>query len=76
MAEQEAIAASFRQHVEAFHASLPPEERTLLEQIFSLAESARDQGDVQGFLLDVPLPGGPYNPHKKISADFPGTSPL
>jgi len=48
--DQGALAASFQDHVTAFHQSLPAEERALLEQVLVLAMSApREQADVQGF---------------------------
>jgi hypothetical protein len=48
--EVSATAASFKEHVEAFHQSLPREEQVLLEQVFALAQAA--EGDVQGFAID------------------------
>jgi hypothetical protein len=49
----EAVAASFAEHVRAFHQSLPAEEQVLLEQIFALAEMISGQdGDVQGYAAD------------------------
>lgn len=48
--EQSPVSASFQEHVKAFHESLPPEERALLQQLFALAESAsKQEADVQGF---------------------------
>jgi len=46
------VQASFAAHCHAFHGTLPPEEQTLLEQVFALARSAsQDQADVQGFAV-------------------------
>jgi len=48
--DQSALTASFQEHVTAFYQSLPPDERTLLEQVLGLAQVAtREQADVQGF---------------------------
>jgi hypothetical protein len=70
--DQSAVAASFSEHVDAFHQSLPPEERALLEQIFALAESASaQQGDTQGF-VGV---NAPWRPPPIIHFDFGGSAP-
>lgn len=50
-----ALAASFKGHLTAFHQSLPSEEQSLLEQVWSLAGSASAaEGDVQGFDASSP----------------------
>ena len=53
MAEPEgdpaAVSKSFGEHLNAFHQSLPPEQRALLEQVCALANDASSDGDVQGF---------------------------
>jgi len=46
--------ASFAAHVRAFHATLPDEERILLERIFALAESAATpagDAEAQGYAM-------------------------
>lgn len=64
-------AQSFSEHVRAFHRGLPPEEQALLEQVFTLAQTAQsEQGDVQGyspinftqipFSLGINVPAGPF----------------
>lgn len=41
---------SFAAHVQALYDSMPPEEQTMLERVFALAQSAsNEQADVQGF---------------------------
>jgi len=47
--EPNPVQASFVTHVNAFHGTLPPEEQTMLAQVFALAKSASQQSDVQGF---------------------------
>jgi hypothetical protein len=45
-----ALAESFWGHLIAFHQTLPPEERALIERVWELAGSASGTGgDVQGF---------------------------
>jgi hypothetical protein len=66
--EQSAVAASFSERVNAFHQSLPPAERALLEQVFALAESASaQQGDTQGFGGI----GSPFGLNLYVKTDFP-----
>ena len=48
--EMTPLAASFAEHVRAFHQSLPTDEQTLLEQVFALAEAARESAEVTGFM--------------------------
>ena len=42
-------AASFAEHVRAFHAGLPAEEQKLLEQVFALAEMVAQSADTEGY---------------------------
>lgn len=68
-AEQSPVAVSFAEHIRAFYQSLRPEERTLLEQVFALAEAAsRERADVRGYDVAASLgflagfQWGPGNP--------------
>ena len=56
-AEPSPVQASFATHVQAFHGSLPPEEQTMLEQVFALAQSASQEQQMCRGLGVVWLPG-------------------
>jgi len=48
--ELSALQASFAAHIGAFHDGLPPAEQAMLQQVFTQAQSGRDEAaDVQGF---------------------------
>lgn len=51
--EPEAVAASFGEHLRAFHLGLPPDERALLEQVVALAEAAAQERDSAGYVGEI-----------------------
>lgn len=47
--ETSALIASFSEHIQAFHRTLPTDEQEMLERVFAMAEAAVTQGDTQGY---------------------------
>lgn len=45
--------AAFAEHLRAFHAGLPAEEKPLMEQLLALAEAATQNDEVRGYAVDA-----------------------
>ena len=45
--------AAFAEHLRAFHAGLPVDEKPLMEQLLALAEAATQNDEVRGYAFDT-----------------------